>query len=440
MRQLFEFSIRTIAAAQGRDSFKMFDRIRNHLQRSRAEIDSHSLELLRHILIHAAGTTKAYKERFDSVGFDPQRLSDPQDIQRIPIVHKQDLRSHLTDFISHQSDLAKCQKKSTSGSSGQPLVFYRDREYFQIGQAGTMRNLALAGWEPGEAIGYVWGFEKDASPFINWKSFFSRTFYLNAFQQSPASMEEWVRTLKQYRVQYLYGYPSSLQWFAKFVKENALDLPMKAVFCTAEKYMEAEREDIEGAFRCKSYDLYGSSEIQNAAFECPQGRMHLSSDFVAAYDLASGTTDPPRLILTSFHNFCLPFICYDLGDYGRILDEPCACGIQTPLMEIYGGSRYDFLITRDGIVHGAVLERIFNKIEGVQRYQIIQHDLSKYTVRAEFTSRDLMAREVDSLEKTSWEVFQRIFGTGIEIRFDYPETIDPGPRGKFRFVVRDMTT
>ena len=443
MRNSAELWIRAVARIRGDSTYRVFDEIRDRLFQPADCIESFQLDALRSILAHAHATTIGYRERMDVAGLVPQEMKSISELSKLAVTTKDDIR-HIAQFMSSEAWQHDIRKKNTSGSTGVPLTFYRDRSYVLLGSAGTCRNMALAGWCPGHAIGYIWGYEREVENLRKRiKSWFSRVYYMNAFRQCDRSMEQWVRLLKSAKVRHLYGYPSSLYVFGQFVLEHGIDLPMNAVFCTAEKYFAFERRLIEKAFRCKSYDYYGSSEIQNAAFECTKGNMHVSSDFVvleaqrpASGDAGeNGTTE---IIATSLHNRCMPFIRYETGDYGCLLDRRCDCGINTPLVRIDGGSKYDFLVTPRGTVHGAVLERVFNKIADVRRYQIVQHAVGRYTIRCE------IARGVDTgsvkalVEKRGMEVLEEIMQIPVRIDFEYPERIEAGPGGKYRFVYREI--
>jgi phenylacetate-CoA ligase len=249
-------------------------------------------------------------------------------------------------------------------------------------------------------------------------------------------MNEWAKTIRGSKIKFLYGYPSSVSEFAKHVLEHDYDLPMRAVFLTAEKYFSNERELIEKAFQCRSYNLYGSSEIQNIAFECTRGRLHIASDFVCVEQRPGSERDTPELITTSLLNKCMPFIRYALGDYGRVLPDDCGCGIHTPVMEVFGGSKYDFLDGPEGIVHGAVLERIFQKIENVQRYQIVQHSLGSYTIRVELAPGSDCDGVMATVRETASQVLSGLMRCEVRIQLENPARIAPGPNGKFRFIYR----
>jgi phenylacetate-CoA ligase len=438
VRILHETAVRTWARTRRDRTYQYYDAIAAALYRPRAEVEDRSLALLKKLLVYAYQNTPAYRALMDEAGLDPGRLSSPDQLSSMRITRKDDIRRAPEAYVSAGFDPLRRSGKSTSGSSGTPLAFYRDRDYVAMGRAGTMRNMAVAGWKPGEAVALIWGYGKDVSNLATlWKSNVSRTYYLNAFEQTPTTMARWVRLLTGHKIGYLYGYPSSVSEFARYVETHRIEMRIKAVFLTAEKYFPAERETIERVFHCRSYDLYGSSEVLNIAFECPRGSLHVSSDFTLVQQHPSERPDLPQLITTSFHNFCMPFIRYELGDFGRLLEQDCGCGIQTPLIEIYGGSKYDFLLTASGMVHGAILERIFQKIEGIARYQIVQHGLESYTIRvqaADNTDRALLQRQV---EETAPAVMHRIVGIPVKIRYEYPSRLESGPNGKYRFIYRD---
>ncbi len=434
---IHEATARSLSTIRGRKRFALYDRIRDSLYQPRNEIEARAIASLRGILVHAYETTRAYRLLMDDAGINPREITRLADIRLLGITEKAAIRDNPNDYFSSAARREKCQKKSTSGSSGTPLTFYRDPEYVEWGHAGTMRNMAIAGWSPGAAIGLIWGYEKNVSRKRDlWKAGLTREFYLNAFSQTPQAMDQWTKAIRANEIHFLYGYPSSVSEFARHVLQRDYDLPMKAVFLTAEMYFPGEREIVERAFQCRSYNLYGSSEVQNIAFECTRGRLHIASDFTHVEERLGTGSNAPELITTSFLNTCMPFIRYALGDHGRVLPDACECGIHTPLLELLGGSKYDFLEGPDGIVHGAVLERIFQKIEDVRRYQIVQHSLESYTVRVEIQAGADCGTVMTRVREAAHQILGGLMRREVSIQFENPARIASGPAGKFRFIYR----
>ncbi len=433
--------VRALARLRGQDRFRLLDRVGDRLYMPADELRDLQLNALRRLLVHAYDTTTAYRQIMDEAGVDPRKLDTTDDLARLPLTTKSAMRDRCEDFFSSAYALGDCEKKSTSGSSGTPLTFYRDGHYFELGNAGTMRNMATGGWRPGDALALIWGYLSEVETFGGrLRSWFSQTYHLNAYQQTEEAMTRWRRLLETKRICFLYGFPSSLHVFARHLLDRDRTLPMKAVFCTAEKYFDFERVAIEKAFSCKSYDLYGSSEIQNIAAECPRGNLHVASDFVVIEEIEGDDATPPRFALTSLHNYCMPFIRYDLGDHGRLLEETCDCGINTPLIEVLGGSKYDFLQTPTGVIHGGRVGQIFKKVPGIRRYQVVQHDCSRFTVRCEIPPECDAPETRRLVEESGRQVLTELMGEAVQIAYEYPDEIRSGPGGKFRFVYRESAT
>jgi phenylacetate-CoA ligase len=84
------------------------------------------LEKLKFLVITAYNKSNYYKKLYDSAGVRPEMIQSLEDIKYLPVVSKEDL-------LRNKSDIQlECQGKSyfaeTSGSTGEPLVFYRDKE------------------------------------------------------------------------------------------------------------------------------------------------------------------------------------------------------------------------------------------------------------------------------------------------------------------------
>ena len=57
-------------------------------------------------------------------------------------------------------------------------------------------------------------------------------------------------------------------------------LSVRAVFTSGELLDGSTRAFLASAFEASVYDVYGTSETKEIAWECPQGGMHLNADVV----------------------------------------------------------------------------------------------------------------------------------------------------------------
>jgi phenylacetate-CoA ligase len=152
--------------------------------------------------------------------------------------------------------------------------------------------------------------------------------------------------------------------------------PLRGVFTTAEKLYGAQRQLIARVFGCPVYDCYGSGEIQNIAAECPEGRMHINSDYVVL-DLSSIAPAMPDhakpFIATSLTNDVMPFIRYKNEDCGELIEGTCPCGNNFPLMKLEVSRISDNFIFPNGrVVHGEFFTHLMWGVEGIDAFQFHQ--------------------------------------------------------------------
>jgi phenylacetate-CoA ligase len=108
--------------------------------------------------------------------------------------------------------------------------------------------------------------------------------------------------------------------------------------------------------------------VPNIAWECRHGGMHVMADLVHLESVNVDGED--RLLVTSLSNRLMPFIRYELGDAGRLLDGECPCGSPFPLMQM-GMCRKNDLIRVPGgkRVHPALFNRLLYGLTQIRQYQ-----------------------------------------------------------------------
>ena len=103
---------------------------------------------LEKLIQHAYQTTPYYRELLKT---------GTTHISEIPPLEKQDIRENLERLCSEAFTTGQRIKNATGGSTGTPLTFYQDRNYW------NQRNLSVyyfdrwAGWDLGEPQLVIWG-------------------------------------------------------------------------------------------------------------------------------------------------------------------------------------------------------------------------------------------------------------------------------------------
>jgi phenylacetate-CoA ligase len=139
------------------------------------------------------------------------------------------------------------------------------------------------------------------------------------------NVEQQVQWLQQIRPRYLLTYPSLLHELANYVLASGrIGLWFDKVMTTGEPLSTEVRVKTQKAFGAAIFDRYGAQEVGHIAAECPSCRQyHIAAESVLIEVLDDdGTLTKPghigRVIATSFYNYAMPFIRYDIGDLAEV--------------------------------------------------------------------------------------------------------------------------
>src|SRR5262249_61004030 len=108
-------------------------------------------------LRHAYTSTLFWREHLDRAGIRPDRVRSFDDYRAVPLLTKDDLRTHGPRLLSDRYAGAALHRKKTSGSTGVSLEVLVDEESMQWKRACTLRSDEWSGWRFGEPVAKVWG-------------------------------------------------------------------------------------------------------------------------------------------------------------------------------------------------------------------------------------------------------------------------------------------
>jgi phenylacetate-CoA ligase len=201
------------------------------------------------LLTHAYQYVPYYQRLFDQYHFSPDEvLTDVTSLSRLPVLTKDLIRENFGDLQTTESRRRlSLVRKTTSGSTGHPLVFMQDGDFRDYVTADIHRHLGWAGWTLGDVHCYLWAshleLAESRSPrtrFMNWTL---NRFVTNAFVLSEDSMSLFASEIRRRRPGIIFGYPSSLYKFAQFVKDQVESgIHFEAVFSSAEMMLPGQRE------------------------------------------------------------------------------------------------------------------------------------------------------------------------------------------------------
>jgi phenylacetate-CoA ligase len=315
------------------------------------------LDKLRAILAHAE-RIPFHSQRFESAGVRAADVSSLEDLRRVPLLTKADVFDGGSRLVSEAPD-GRVFEGRTSGSTGHAIRFKQDSRQVAWVDASQARGRRWWGVERGDPLVVLWSRPAERSATIEariWvKNALRNVTHFDAFKDfDEAKALAIARTIERRKPLMLYGYGSSLGRLAQLLHSRGVALSTAArprvVEYSADHMYPHERALAEQVFGAEVVTAYGASECGGVAQQCRHGRLHVSVDHaVVEIVKVDGSPAAPdengRILLTTLNNKAMPLIRYEVGDIGRLLSEPCACGLSLPCMHLESGKSADVIDT-----------------------------------------------------------------------------------------------
>jgi phenylacetate-CoA ligase len=360
-----------------------------HETMSASELADLQLAALRSTLEHAVTRVPHYKDIAQREGFTVRDLRTLDDLRRWPVLEKSAVRAAGGALLSEEVRPSDLIAIDTSGTTGTPLVIYRDVEAEQRWYAHFERR--VRNW-PGVTYRDRWAMlggrvvvpvERKRPPFWRYNPSM-RQLYMSSYHLAPAYLDHYLEALRRFRPVYIHGYASSCEALARHILERGVEnLHVRAVLTSSETLFDHQRAVIERAFGCRVFDSYGSAEMVALVTECEQGRLHISTEVGVVEVLRDGLPaeegETGELVCTGLLNRAMPLIRYRTGDVAVRGSGSCACGRKFPTLQRIEGRVDDLLWTRDGRAIGR-LDPVFKGVERVLESQIVQETLDRVRV------------------------------------------------------------
>ena len=408
------------------------------------QIDEYQAHAINKMVTHAYNTVPYYKKVMNERGLYPSDFTSKKDLEKLPILEKDDIRKNFKDLISRSVYGKNLGFGRTSGTTGSPLLLAWDRNLQIFNNAVDWRQKCWAGVEYGEKVALLLGrpivqITRKQPPFWQY-NFIHKQLWMSAFHMKPSNLNFYLKKLKEFKPAAIEGYPSTLFSLAKFANLQGEHIEFKAAFSSSETLHSFQRDEIEHAFKCKVYDFYGSAERVLFATQCTahQGQ-HVNFEY-GYLELLNKQDQPIEInnspgvmVATSLQNFGMPLIRYRLGDKTSFLEGQCTCGRKMKRMECVQTKAEDNIIRPDGtVISPSILTHPFKPIENIVKSQIIQHTATDIEIiivkRPKFSAAD---------EHQLLAEFRKRVGAEFDIKLSYKEEIPLDANAKFRWVINN---
>jgi phenylacetate-CoA ligase len=360
----------------------------------------------------------------------------------LPIMTKKDFQKPLKERLSFGYDEKSVFVNKTSGSSGHPFVFAKDKFCHALIWANIMRRFQWYGIDFNHSYqARFYGMPLDflSNKKLRIKDYLSHRYRFTIFDLSDKGLEKIVLKFSKTKFDYINGYTSSIVLLAKYLKKNNLFLDiicptLKVCIVTSEMLFEEDKILLEERFRIPIVNEYGAAELDVIALEDTNGKWKINAEtiFVEILDeknqvLPNGTMG--RIVVTSLYNKAHPMIRYEVGDIGE-LDEKST--LKNPILKKLIGRTNDIAVLPSGkIAPGMTFYSITKKIFGdqgnVKEFVIKQTKLDTFVI--EYTSEfELNQIEINNIKN----VFSNYLESNLNYFFIKKNVLEREKSGKLK--------
>ena len=386
-----------------------------------------------------------YKKRFIDAGLTEQSLKSPDDLAKLPLLTKKDIRANIKDMISSGFVKKDLLHFKTGGSTGKALDIYMTEECSELRNACARRHDRWTGWEPGDPIGAAWGNPKlPESIKEKLKNALVQPYiYLDTMAVTEKSVQAFATAWQKIKPTLLFGHAHSLFILGQYVEKTGIEnIRPTGILSTSMMLLPHERIHIEKVFQCKVTDRYGCEEVSLIGCECEKHKgmhlniEHLFIEFIKDDGCHAESGEEGNIIITDLMNKAMPFIRYKVEDVGVPLNKECPCGRGLPLMDKVTGRVADFLIKSDGtkIAGISLIENSLTRIPGIDQMQIIQNELNSLLLKV------VPGKGFNKIwQKELKTYFENCFDQKINITIKKTDNIKPEKSGKYRFSICNIS-
>jgi len=410
---------------------------------SPAALDRLCRERLQDLLGYCYLHVPYVRTRMQEVGVKPSDIRGPEDLIRLPLLTKAEVRKNRETLRSDRA--GKLVPFTTGGSTGEPLVFDLAKRRVASRVACRLRVSRWWGLGIGDPEIALWGSPVELTR-QDWvrgmRDRLLATRLLSAFEMNDATMSRYLDVLESGAWRQLFGYPSAIYLLCLHARKTGRDLRrvgIRVAFVTGEVLLPHQRQLIEATLNCSVANGYGGRDSGFIAHECPQGGMHLIADaviteIVAADGRPAAVGEPGEIVVTDLYSHEAPFIRYATGDIGVLSASRCACGRPLPLIERIDGRSNDSIVAADGrIINSLALIYPVREVAGVEQFRICQKAVDRFHVQ--LVPDEHFRKEGEDHIRAGWTNLLR---SPLHVTFEYVPHIPAEKQGKFRHVVSEV--
>lgn len=367
------------------------------------------------IVEYAINNIKFYQDFYAKKGFKLEDLKSFDDIEKIPIVTKQDFLEYSIEDRSNMS--VKKYKVNTGGSSGFTLSFYHSPKRIGSGWAHYHHMWGMLGFKPYK-LKLTLGGRSNIKDGVAY-DFARHSVALDMYKPYSESAPKLKQILRKYKIFYLHGYPSVMADLASYCEKDEelcklFKRGLKGAFLNSEFPYPMYRDIIERVFGIRTQSFYGHTESCVMAWEDEEKFLYHPYQTYGFGEAVKNETGKYDLVGTSYDNIASPFIRYNTKD---IIDNPQYEDGILSSFNIFEGRSNQVIVDKNGMnisLTGLIMGRHHQLMEMSKHIQVSQKENGKATIY------------YVPLDKSNLNNPESLFdSSNVEIVFDFKKLEEP---------------
>ena len=324
-----------------------------------------------------------YRRRMDEAGVAPGAVRGVEDLARLPLTRKDDLRANypMGLFAVPQEDVIRIH--ASSGTTGKPTIVGYTRRDIEVFAEVNARSMAAGGARPGMLFHNAYGYGLFTGGLG--LHYGGERLGLTVVPVSGGMTERQVMLIRDLEPRVIACTPSYAQTLAEAFAGHGIapeEISLEFAILGAEPWTETIRLDVEQGLGVQATNIYGLSEIigpgvANEAVEEKDGSYIWEDHFYPEIvDPETGEPLPEGqdgvLVITTLTKEALPLLRYWTGDITSLTREPGSSGRTHARIGMIRGRADDMLVVRGVNVYPTQIEAALVSIdEASPHYQLV---------------------------------------------------------------------
>lgn len=368
--------------------------------------------------------------------------------ENLPVLTKKDLQKPLKERLSKGFTEKTVFVNKTSGSSGDPFVFAKDKYAHALTWASIIYRFGWYGVDFNSSYqARFYGIPLDKLGYYKerFKDFLSRRYRFPIFDLSDKILDGVLKHFKTKKFDYINGYTSSIVLFGKYLQARNIVLidicpTLKVCMVTSEMLFEEDKILLEKHLGIPVVNEYGASELDLIAFQNTKDEWQVNAEtlFVEILDEDNQPVEngkEGKVVITALYNKTHPFIRYEIGDV-CVLDEKSTW--KKPILKKLVGRTSDVALLPSGkkspgLTFYYVTKSIIEDDGNVKEFIIRQKTLDSFEIDY-VSSMELTSEQIQKIEKA----IAKYLEPGLHFTYNKKDVLKRTARGKLKQFQSDL--